>query len=394
MRTTNQCILLAGLTAVALGCNREPPLAEPPPVEVVICKPLSEKVVDWDTYTGEVVARGAVDVRARVRGEIKDVPFKDGDEVEAGKVLFLIDPDPFEADLKQAKGQLQTWEAKLKAAEEKIAIYEPLAKKGTVSRDELIQALAAKGEAVGGIGTAKGKVMEAEVNIGFCKIQASISGKAGLAKLTKGNIANALGAENLLTTIVPVDPLYVYFDVNERALLKYQELMRKQFEREKKPGHEKIEVEMALAIDRGFPRHGEVDFIDNTVDKSTGSIKVRARFSNPKGPDGQRPLTPGLFARVRVPAADPYPAILVADRAVLADQSLHYVLVVNKEKGNLVERVDVIVNNRVQGDGLRVVEAGLKGDEWVIVEGVNRARPGATVKPVEEKMPRRPKVSK
>jgi multidrug efflux system membrane fusion protein len=386
--------LMLGLGAVILGCNREPPLAEPPLVEVVISKPLSEKVVDWDTYTGEVVARGSVDVRARVRGEIKDVPFKDGDEVEAGKLLFLIDPDPFEADLKQAKGQLQTWEAKLKAAEEKIAIYEPLAKKGTVSRDELIQALAAKGEAVGGIGTAKGKVMEAEVNIGFCKIHAPVSGKTGLALLTKGNIANALGAENLLTTIVPVDPLYVDFNVNERALLKYLELMRKQFEREKKPGHDKIEVQMAVATDQGYPHNGKIDFIDNKVDSKTGSIKVRARFDNPKGPDGRRRLTPGLFARVRVPAADPYPAILVADRAVLADQSLHYVLVVNKEKGNLVERVDVVVSNRVQEDGLRVVEAGLKGDEWVIVEGVNRARPGATVKPVEAPMPRRPKGGK
>jgi RND family efflux transporter MFP subunit len=236
--------------------------------------------------------------------------------------------------------------------------------------------------------------MESEVNIGFCKIRATINGKVGLAQLTKGNIVNAQGQENLLTTIVPVDPLYVYFNVNERALLKYQEIMRKRFEREKKAGHDKIDVEMALATDRGFPHKGEVDFIDNKVDQATGSIKVRARFSNPKEPDGQRKLTAGLFARVRVPAADPYPAILVADRAILADQSLHYVLVVNKEKGNLVERVDVEVSNRVQEDGLRVVEAGLKGDEWVIVEGVNRARPGGTVKPAEKEMPRRPKVGK
>ena len=200
----------------------------------MISRPISEKVTDWDTYTGIVEAKESVELRARVRGEIKDVLFKDGDEVEAGKLLFLIDPDPFEATLNQAKGQLQTWEAKLKAAEEKIAIYEPLAKKGTVSRDELIQALAAKGEAVGGIGTAKGKVMEEEVNIAFCKIRAPIAGKLGLALLTKGNIANSVGAENLLTTIVPVDPMYVYFNVNERALLHYQALMRKQFERDKK----------------------------------------------------------------------------------------------------------------------------------------------------------------
>ena len=151
---------------------------------------------------------------------------------------------------------------------------------------------------------------------------------------------------------------------------------------------------MALTTDTGFPHKGIVDFIDNKVDPSTGAIKVRARFDNPKGPNGRRTLTSGLFARVRVPAADPHPATLVADRAILADQSLNYVLVVNKEKGNLVERVDVVPANRVQDDGLRVIEAGLKGDEWVIVEGVNRARPGATVAPQETPMPRRPKVGK
>ena len=146
-----------------------------------------------------------------------------------------------------------------------------------------------------------------------------------------------------------------------------------------------------MAGESSFAYKGFVDFVDNRVDPGTSSIKVRAKFDNPKGPDGRRPLTAGMFARVRGAVAEPYPAILVADRAILTDQSLKYVLVVNRAKNNVVERVDIIAANRVQEDGRRVVEAGLKGDEWIIVEGVNRARPGVVVNPGEPKpMPRRP----
>jgi RND family efflux transporter MFP subunit len=353
---------------------------------------VSENIEDWDTYTGTVDAKESVDIRSRVRGEIMEVLFADGEEVKAKKLLVVIDDSPFQADLKQAQGQLETWQAKLKAAEEKIAIYKPLADKGTVAKEELVQAYGAKGEALGGIETAKGKIMEANTNIKYCNIRAPISGKISEALLTQGNIVNSGSKESLLTTIVGVDPLYVNFYVNERALLNYQKLLAQQYEREKKKGKPDLPVEMGLATDTGFPRKGILDFIDNKVDPATGMVKVRARFLNPKGPDGLRQLTPGLFARVRIAVADPYPATLVADRAILSDQSLKYVLVVNKAKDNLVERVDVTVSNRLQDNGLRQIEAGLKGDEWVIVEGVNRARPGVTVNPKEAKMPRRAEV--
>jgi RND family efflux transporter MFP subunit len=390
---------LASLTAIMLvGCSNEPPLAKAPPVEVVACKPVQEEIRDWDVYSGTVDAKDSVKVEARVRGQIKEVSFTEGDEIPAGKELFAIDAEPFQADLKQANGQLGTWQAKLKLAEEKIVIYKPLAEKGTVAKEELLQALAAKGEAIGGIDSARGKIMEAEVNIGFCKIASPIAGKVGQALLTKGNLVNATG--ELLTTVVAVDPMYFEFYVNERAMLNYQKVLREQWERHAGGKDAKVEklvipVELELINETGFPHKGAVDFVDNRLDKATGSIKVRARFDNPKDASGRRPLTAGLFARVRVVIAEPYAAVLVADRAILADQSLKYVLVVNKAKENLVERVDVIVANRVQEDGLRVAEAGLKGDEWVIVDGVNRARPGVTVAPKDGAMPRRPtKVSK
>lgn len=386
--------LLLVATMISLpGCKRQVPVAEVPPVEVVIAQPVKEKIEGWDVYTGTVEARESVEVRSRVRGEIKEVNFKEGEEIAAGTELFLIDSGPFQADLSQAKGQLATWEAKLKLAEERVALYKPLAEKGTVSKEELLKAYSDRGEAIGGIDASRGKILEAELNIGYCKITSPIAGKVGEAVITKGNMVSGSGTDNMLATVIAVDPMYVYFNVNERALLNYRNLLNERAAKDPnaaKGEKPKIPVQLALTGDMSFPFKGIIDFVDNRVDPATGSIKVRARFENPKGPDGGRPLSSGLFARVRIAIADPYQGILVTDRAILTDQSLKYVLVVNKEKKNLVERVDVTVSNSVQESGLREVQAGLKGDEWIILEGVNRARPGVTVNPKEGTTPRRP----
>jgi membrane fusion protein, multidrug efflux system len=388
--------LVLGITVA--GCSQEPPLAQTPPLEVVVSQPLppgakQDLVTDWDIYTGTVQARDSVEIRARVHGHIKEVRFKDGEEIAAGTELFLIDSDPFQADLNQAKGQMSTWEAKLKLAEEKIAFYKPLADKGTVSKEELLQVISDKGEAIGNIETARGKILDAELNIGYCTVTSPIAGRVGEALIKKGNLVNSSGADSLLTTVEGVDPMFVYFYVNERAYQNYRRILLEKATKDPESAKDTkliIPVEMAVAGEARFNYKGFVDFVDNRVDPGTSSIKVRAKFDNPKGADGRRPLTAGSFARVRVSVAEPYPAILVADRAILTDQNLKYVLVANKAKNNVVERVDVVVANRLQEDGCRVVEAGLKGDEWVIVEGVNRARPGVIVNPTEGKMPRRP----
>ncbi len=389
-------IFLLGLVITAAGCS-PPPLAETPPLEVVVSQPLPpgtkpELIADWDVYTGNVEAKDSIEVRSRVKGHVKKVEFAEGEEIAAGTELYQIDSEPFQADLKKAKGELATSEAKLKLAEEKIAFYKPLADKGSVSKEELLKVIADKGEALGNIDTAKGKILEAEQNIGYCKITAAIAGKVGEALLSKGDLVNASGSESLLTTIVAVDPMYVTVYVNERAYQRYRKLLLDKALKDPAAAKEKLKipVELAVAGNENFPYKGYVDFVDNRVDPGTGSIKVRAKFDNPKGPDGRRPLTSGLFARVRVTLAEPAPAILVADRAILTDQSLKYVLVVNKAKNNVVERVDITASDRLQEDGRRAVTAGLKGDEWVVVEGVNRARPGVPVNPTEGKMPRRP----
>jgi RND family efflux transporter MFP subunit len=384
-------LVVLGVAMVTPGCKRNAETVKPDPVAVVVAQPVLEKITDYDVYTGTVDARDSVDVKSKVRGYIKEVRFKEGDEIAAGTVLFVIDSDPFEADLEVAKGQKKTWEAKLKAAEDKVAIYKPLAEKGTVAKEEVIKAVGDRDEAIGNIASTEGKIREAKQNIDYCTIKSAIAGKVGEAKQTKGNLVNSSG-ESLLTTVVSVDPMYVYCYVNQSAYERYRKIILERAEKDpsSSKGELVIPVEMSVGGENLFKYKGVVDFVDNRVDPGTSSIKVRARFDNPKGPDHKRPLTAGLFARVRVALAEPTPAILVADRAILSDQSLKYVLVVNKSKDNVVERVDVTISDRVQESGLRAVTAGLKGDEWVIVEGVNRARPGITVNPKEGKMPRRP----
>lgn len=370
--------IVFGLAALAPGCTHGPAVTPPPPLEVVVAKPITDQEVeDWDTYNGTIQAKETVDIRARVRGEIKKILFEEGAEIKKDTVLFELDDVPYKAALLQAKGQLATYQATLEAAEKKIKIYEPLEKSGSISKEELIQAYATRGEAIGGKEVAKGRILEAENNIGYCRIVAPMDGKIGEPNLKVGAIVNAGANDNVLATMVTVDPMYVYFFVTERALLNYQKGMLQRAAKDKNTGKLKIPVQMALANETGYPHEGWVNFADIRIDDKTGMYKVRAVFTNPKAPDDIRPLTPGLFARVRVGVSPPYKPILIANRAILSDQSLQYVLVVNKD--NVAQRVDIEPSSRVQASGLRAVDAGLKGDELVIVEGINRVRPGMTV---------------
>ena len=283
--------LVASLTPVALaphcvGCSNEPPLAQTPPVEVVVAQAVPpgkepDTIRDWDVYTGTVFAKESIEVKARVKGHVIDVPFKEGEEIAAGTVLFLLDAEPFKADLKRAQGDLTTWEAKLKFADEQITLYKPLAEKGTVSEEDLLKAISAKDEAIGGVGKAKAAIRDAELNIEYCKITAPIDGRVGEALLSKGDLVNSSGADSLLTTIVAVDPMYVNFNVNERTYGRYRGDPAGKSEKGS-ARDQRGETQDSRAIGRRrrpFSKNsltGFVDFVDNRVDPATGSIKVRA----------------------------------------------------------------------------------------------------------------------
>jgi RND family efflux transporter MFP subunit len=369
--------LVATACFSSLGCQREPPaVASLPPPQVSVAAPLEREVVDFDEYTGRMAAVEEVEVRARVRGYLIKVNFTEGAEVKQGDVLFEIDPRPFQAELDAAKGQVAQWEAKLARAEADVVRNERLLPKGAASQKDLDTAIAERGEARAAIQSARAAVERAALDVEFTKVTAPISGRVSRAYVTKGNLVNAGGGETtLLTTIVAMDPIYVYFDVDERAALQYQQATREQAGGNNQPANvreAKIPVQLGLATEAGFSHEGVIDFIDNRVDPQTGTIRVRGVFAN-----ADRVFTPGLFARVRIPVGDKYQAVLVPDRAIGTDQGQKYLLAVNDK--NVVEYRAVKLGRL--HDGLRVIQEGVKPGEVVIVNGIQRARPGLTVTP-------------
>jgi RND family efflux transporter MFP subunit len=370
-------LLIIANCLLALGCRREPPaVASLPPPQVSVAAPLEREVVDFDEFTGRIAAVEEVEVRARVRGYLLKVNFTEGAEVKQGDVLFEIDPRPFQAELDAAKGQVAQWEAKLARAEADVTRNERLLPKGAASQKDLDTAIAERGEARAAIQSARAQVERAALDVEFAKVTAPISGRVSRANVTKGNLVNAGGADTTpLTTIVSLDPIYVYFDVDERALLQYQQAARKRIggsERIPTVKEAKIPVYLGLSTESGFPHEGLVDFANNQVNAQTGTIQLRGVFAN-----ANRVFTPGLFARVRVPVSDKYQAVLVPDRAIGTDQGQKYLLAVNDK--NVVE-YRAVKMGRLH-DGLRVIEEGLKPGELVIVNGIQRARPGLTVDP-------------
>lgn len=369
-------VLAATLCLAPVGCKREPPaIAAPPPPAVTISQPIEREILDYDEYTGRTVAVKEVEVRARVSGYLVMVDFKEGAEVAKGDLLFQIDPRPFQAALGVARGQVAQWEARLARAEADVARYERLAPRGAASQKDLDSAIADRGEARAAIESTRAAMEKAALDLEFTKVTAPISGRVSRTFITEGNLVTA--DTTLLTTIVSMDPMYTYFDIDERSMLRYQQLVREQKRPSARAGQ--LPVIMELANEKGFPHEGMIDFLDNRVDPTTGTLRVRGVF-----PNAQRILTPGVFVRVRIQGSGKYPALLVTDRAIGTDQGQKYLLVVNDQ--NIVEYRAVQLG-RTQDDGLRVIHTGLQPREWVIINGMQRARPGVIVGPQRVAMP-------
>jgi RND family efflux transporter MFP subunit len=368
-------LLLSGFGLPLFGCkSAAPPLAATSPPAVSVAPPLEREVLDSDEYTGHIAAVEEVEVRSRVRGYLVKVNFTEGAEVKQGDVLFEIDPRPFQADLEAARGKVAQWEAKLARAEADVTRYQRLLPKGAASQKDLDTATADRGEARAAIQSARAEVDRAALDVEFAKVTAPIGGRVSRANITKGNLISGTDAAPL-TTIVSMHPIYVYFNVDERALLQYQQAARKQAggsERVPSVREAKVPVYLGLAGETGFPYEGVIDFANNQVDAQTGTIQVRGVFAN-----ANRALTPGLFARVRVPVGDKYQAMLVPERAIGTDQGQKYLLAVNDK--NVVEYRAVKLGRLF--DNLRVIQEGVKPGELIIVNGIQRARPGLTVTP-------------
>jgi RND family efflux transporter MFP subunit len=367
------------LAALAVGCESSSADTAPStaPAPVTVSQPIVRNIVDDVEFTGRTAAAETVDVRARVSGFIDKVDFVDGSEVQAGQILFQIDVRPFQAALEQAQAQLDGANAQLKKAVAELSRADSLIARKVITPQDYDQQVAAKAQAQASVEGYEAGVTTAKLNVEFATVKAAISGQIGRALVTRGNLVNADTTQ--LTTIASVDPIYVYFDPDERTLLRLKEMVR-QGKAKLGPG-DRIPVFVGLSDESGYPHEGLIDFSNNTVNPSTGTIQVRGVFKNPKPPAGQRALFPGLFARVRIPVGDPRPALLITDRAIGTEQDQKFVYVVDAEHKVVFRSVQI---GRLV-DGMRVIEEGLKPDDWVIVNGLQRVRPGAIVDPQQLK---------
>jgi RND family efflux transporter MFP subunit len=363
------------LVAVLVGCSREEEAKKdtgPPPVSVAY--PLKKPFTDFRAVTGETAAKDSVTVRARVSGYLKDVFFKEGDEVKKKQKLFEIDRRPYQAARDQAAADLLRAKATEQTAKFDLERQKELFPKNATSKAEYDQSVGKMGEAAAQVKSAEAALENADVNLGFTIVESPIDGRISNFAITVGNLVQA--DQTNLTTIRSVDPMYAYFFVDEHTVLDVKRLIQQGVV--KSANDEKMDVEMALADDVGFPWKGYINFVDNQIDADTGTMRLRAVFDNPK-----RILVPGMFCRVRVAIGPPRDMLMVSDRAIGTEQGQKYVLVVDTK--DVIQYKPVKIGP-VQG-GLRVIADGLTEKDKVIINGLQRVRPGLTVKPELGDMP-------
>jgi RND family efflux transporter MFP subunit len=357
---------LAVLLLPLIGCTRANTYVAPPPPDVEVAQGVTEDVVDYLEKTGTIRALEAVDLRARVSGYLQSVEFRDGAYVEKGQLLFVIEPEPFKVALALEKAKLRKAEAVAKLAEAEVERARPLAKRGALSVAELDIKLADRDSAAADVAAAEAAVAQAELNLQYTRITAPISGRIGRHMVDVGNLVQT--QTTILTSIEKIEPIYVYFYVSENDVLQFIE--RKASDGAGADTHSVMHVGLSEA--GGFPYEGELDYVELGVDPNTGTQQRRGVFLNK-----DHSLLPGMFVRVRIPLGSPAPQLLVNERAVGSDQRGAYVLVVNEK--NIVERRSVELG--VAHNGKRVVKQGLSAGEWIVVNGLQRARPGAPVNP-------------
>jgi len=362
-------LLLAAAAAtgsILSGCARNE-AAEPnaaPLAQVTVAAAISRKVTEFDEFTGRFEAVERVEVRPRVSGYISSVHFKDGSEVKKGDVLFVIDPRPYVAERDKARAQLAQARSQLILARSERDRATKLLAQHAISQEEFDTRASGLEQGQANVEAAQAALDAAALNLDFTRLTAPISGRIGRALVTSGNFVT--NGQTLLTTLVSLDPIYVSFDGDEKVYLKYTKLSRDGAH----GGRNAVQV--GLADESGYPHQGVMVFVDNALDPATGTIRSRALLDN-----GDRLFTPGLFARLRLLGAHEHEAVLINDSAVGTDQTVRYVLVVGA--GNKAEYRPVQLGPIV--DGLRVVESGLASGETIVVNGLQRVRPGAQVQP-------------
>jgi RND family efflux transporter MFP subunit len=362
--------LTAGLLA-GCGPSGGDAQAAPPPPRVSVATVLQKRVKEWDEFTGRFQAVETVEVRPRVSGYIDKVAFKEGGMVKAGELLFVIDPRPYQAEYDRTVADLKRYKTALDLARIESERVQRLRESGAVSQEELDERTSTVAQAEANVAGAKAAVESAQLNLGFTRVTSPIAGRVSRAEVTRGNLVT--GGNNggtLLSSVVSMDPIYLYFDGDEQAYLRYVRMARDGERQSSRDAPNPVRV--GLANEEGFPHEGVMDFVDNQLNPQTGTIRGRAVLQNKDGL-----FTPGLFARIQLLGSGEYDAILIDDRAVNTDQSQQYVLIVGPD--NKVEYRKVTLGRL--NDGLRIVREGLKPGDTIVVNGAQRVHPGVTVTP-------------
>ncbi|WP_404813324.1 efflux RND transporter periplasmic adaptor subunit [Halomonas elongata] len=348
-----------GLSVLA-GCDSQADSApeEPPPPQVSVAEVVVKDVNFWDEFTGRIDAVDEVELRPRVSGYLDEIHYSEGQTVEKGEVLFTIDPRPYQADLARAEAELERARARAELTRSEAARAETLAQSRSISREVLDQRRATAAQAEADILAAQAEVERARLNVEFTEVRAPISGRTGRALVTVGNLVSDATP---LTSIVSLDKVHVHFYSDEQTFLNYGELARSGERSSSR--EERTPVRVGLANDTGYPYAGEVDFVDNSLDATTGTMMVRAVLDNDEGR-----FTPGMFARVQLLGSSAEDAVLIDDKAVLTDQDRKYVYVVDDQ--GVALRKDIRPGR--MADGLRVIETGLEPGERVVVKGAHR----------------------
>lgn len=379
-RSIRFCLTFAAVVA-ASGCLNNKPeaqLAKPP--EVLVSVPVVRDVADYEVFTGRMEAVASVEVRARVTGYLDKSFFKEGMEVKQGQVLFKIDPRTYQAELERAEAAVKQAEAHLQRLDADYQRARVLFEKRAMGREDYDKAAGDRAEAEAGVRSAKASRDVAKLNLDFTDVTAPLDGRVSRRLIDPGNLVKA--DDTVLTSIVSLDPMYAYFDVDERTLLKFRRLLQKG--KVVSARQTPLEVDVGLADEDNFPHHGTVDFIDNRVDAQTGTLRVRALLQNPKvDAVNNRMYTPGLFVRARIPVGPPRQTLLIVEQAIGTDQGRKFLYVVDKD--SMVDYRQVTLGPL--SDGMRAVEQGLKADERVVVSGLQRVKKGVTVDPKLVDMP-------
>jgi len=372
--------LVLGLGVLAAGCARgKRELPPPKPPEVKVAVPVTERVTDFEEFVGRTEPVHSIDVRARVTGYLDKVDFKEGADVKEGDLLFEIDSRTYKAELERAEASVVQAQAHLERLQSDATRGRAMLARRAISQEEYEKMTGDRSEAEAQLRLARASRDLTKLNLNFTRVTAPMSGRIGRQFIDPGNLVKA--DDTILTGIVGLDPMYAAFDVDERTVLRLRRLIREgkiASAREKK-----IPVLLGLADEDDFPLRGVIDFVDNRVDVQTGTLRVRGVFDNK-----DRFLSPGMFVRVRVPIGDPYPATLVAEKALGSDQGQRFVYVVAADNKVVATKVKVGTLH----NGLRVIQEGLGPNDRVVVSGLQRVRPGLEVDPKLVDMPSQPRT--